>query len=207
MSLVTASRPWAWNRQLGTVASKQSAGEIAATIGTGASPLDVREFRVAPDMSRAVRCGTGGVKDAVVGDERERGVEVVCRPGGAECLYDGQRVVDLSRRRRIREDDAMETLLVRGAVRRDAYDAFVATSTIYNSARQSAGLPVYRRLVETAVGDDALVVFICEFSDRAEMERADEALETNAELQAAVAAMYEHLVPDSVTASTMRDVE
>src|SRR6476646_390442 len=100
----------------------------------------------------------------------------------------------------------MEMLLVRGVVRPGSHDEFLETSARYNSARGAAGLPVYRRLMDTDAGDDDVVVFICEFADDAEMQRAERMLETDAALLDAIAAMYEHLVPDSVTATRLRDL-
>src|SRR3954470_24275973 len=101
----------------------------------------------------------------------------------------------------------MEILLVRGVVRPSSHDAFLEASARYNRAREAAGLPVYRRLVETDAGDDDAVVFICEFASVAEMERAEQMLESEAALKDAVAVMYEYLVRDSVTATTLRDVD
>ena len=101
----------------------------------------------------------------------------------------------------------MEILLVRGVVRPGSHDAFIDASARYNSARDAAGLPVYRRLVETDAGDDDVVVFICEFTSVADIERAEQMLQSQAELKDAVAVMYEHLVRDSVTAMTLRDVD
>ena len=71
----------------------------------------------------------------------------------------------------------MEILLVRGEIRPGSRDAFLETSAVYNSARAASGLPKYRRLVETGDGGDGAIVFICEFADVAEMERADVAVE------------------------------
>ena len=96
---------------------------------------------------------------------------------------------------------------MRGVVRPGSHDAFIDASARYNRARDAAGLPVYRRLVETDSGDDDVVVFICEFTSVAEIERAEQMLQSQAELKDAVAVMYEHLVRDSVTAMTLRDVD
>ena len=101
----------------------------------------------------------------------------------------------------------MEMLLVRGVVRPGSHDAFLETSARYNTARQAAGLPAYRRLVDTDAGEDDCLVFMCEFASAAEMERTDHLLETDPALKDAIAAMYEHLVPNSVTATTLRDVD
>jgi len=101
----------------------------------------------------------------------------------------------------------MEILLVRGQVRPGSDDAFNAAAKRYNSARESAGLPAYRRMVDTTSGGDGQLVFMCEFADPAEIERADALLETEPTLKQAIAEMYEHLVPGSVTATTLRDVD
>src|SRR3954452_14881899 len=101
----------------------------------------------------------------------------------------------------------MEILLVRGVVRPGSHDAFIDASARYNSARDAAGLPVYRRLVETDAGDDDVVVFMCEFASVAEMERAEQMLESEAALKDTIAAMYEHLVRDSVSATALREVD
>src|SRR5206468_6274144 len=42
--------------------------------------------RVPSHVSCAVRCRTCRVEDAVVGDERQHSIEIVRRPGLAECL-------------------------------------------------------------------------------------------------------------------------
>src|SRR3954471_1600317 len=101
----------------------------------------------------------------------------------------------------------MEILLVRGVVRPGSHDAFIDASARYNSAREAAGLPVYRRLVETDAGDDDVVVFMTEFASVAEIERAEQMLESEGTLKDAVAVMYQHLVRDSVTATTLRDID
>ncbi|HMC71459.1 MAG TPA: hypothetical protein VKJ07_20040, partial [Mycobacteriales bacterium] len=84
-----------------------------------------------------------------------------------------------------------------------SHDAFLEVSARYNTARKSAGLPVYRRLADA----DDVIWFMCEFADHAEMERAERMLESDAALVEVIAAMYEHLVPDSVTAMTLRDLD
>jgi len=102
----------------------------------------------------------------------------------------------------------MEILLVRGEVRPGSRDAFLEMSGRYNDARALAGWPRYRRCMDTAADDDSfVVVFMCEFDDVLHMERAEEALETEPALKDAIAAMYEHLVPGSVTATTLRDLD
>jgi hypothetical protein len=101
----------------------------------------------------------------------------------------------------------MEILLVRGVVRPGSHNAFLDVSARYNSARKTAGLPVYRRLTEVNAGDDDVVVFMCEFADAVEIERVEQLLESDAALAEVIAAMYEHLVPDSVTATTLRDID
>ena len=98
-------------------------------------------------------------------------------------------------------------LLVRGVVRPGSHEAFLETSAHYNDVRQAAGLPAYRRLADTDAGEDDCLVFMCEFASVAEMERADQLLETDPALKDAISAMYEHLVPNSVTATTLRDVD
>jgi len=101
----------------------------------------------------------------------------------------------------------MEILLVRGEVRPGSRDAFLETSARYNDARESAGLPRYRRCTDTTAGGEGPIVFICEFADAADIDRAEHLLESNSALKSAVAAMYEHLVPGSVTATTLRDLD
>ena len=97
---------------------------------------------------------------------------------------------------------------MRGEVRPGSRDAFLETSGHYNDARERAGWPRYRRCMDTTAGDDGfVVVFMCEFASSAEMERAEEALETEPALKDAIAAMYEYLVPGSVTATTLRDLD
>ena len=96
---------------------------------------------------------------------------------------------------------------MRGLVRPGSHDAFLEASARYNKAREAAGLPAYRRLVDTDGGDDDVVVFICEFASAAEMERAEQMLESETSLKDAIAAMYEHIVSDSVTAMTLRDID
>src|SRR4051794_27968566 len=102
----------------------------------------------------------------------------------------------------------MEILLVRGEVRSGSRDAFLETSGRYNDARELAGWPRSRRRIDTTAGAGGFaVVFLCEFADAAEMQRVEEALETEPALKDAIAAMYEHLVPGSVTATTLRDLD
>src|SRR3954462_8093677 len=101
----------------------------------------------------------------------------------------------------------MEILLVRGLVRPGSHDAFLDASARYKVARSAAGLPTYRRLVDTDTGDDDVVVFMCEFASVAEMERAEHMLESEASLKDAIAVMYEHIVGDSVTAMTLREID
>jgi len=101
----------------------------------------------------------------------------------------------------------MEILLVRGEIRPGSRDAFLETSGRYNDARESAGLPRYRRCVDTTESGEGPVVFMCEFSDVASMDRAEQMLDADSALKAAIAAMYDHLVPGSVTATTLRDID
>jgi len=101
----------------------------------------------------------------------------------------------------------MEILLVRGQVRPERREAFNDAAARYNGARESAGLPTYRRMIDTSPGADGELVFMCEFSDTAEMDRVDELLETDPVLKQAIAELYEHLVPGSVSTVTLRDVE
>ena len=96
---------------------------------------------------------------------------------------------------------------MRGEVRPGGRDAFLETSARYNDARESAGLPRYRRCVDTTADGEGPIVFICEFAEAAEIDRAEQLLDSNPALKSAVAAMYEHLAPGSVTATTLRDVD
>ena len=96
---------------------------------------------------------------------------------------------------------------MRGEVRPGSRDAFIAAANVYNDTREAAGLPAYRKLVDTTGGVEGQIVFICEFADGDEMARASQLLDSDAALKDAIAAMYEHLVPGSVTATTLRDLD
>jgi|SRR5437764_4756168 len=98
----------------------------------------------------------------------------------------------------------MHVLVVRGTVKAGEAAPFLAAAKDYNAARVAAGVPAYRHLVRTDNGEQEYV-FVVEFADEAEIDRVEQMIDAG-DFAEPLAAMYRHLVADSVSAVRLREV-